>query len=110
MIKRPNEIKIRLTDKELEELNKRAQKSGYAREHYIRTVLDGRIPRPMPPMDYHKMMNEFRSIGTILHQIAHKAHAINVIDADRYDAAVQMFIDTLGKIMDVMLLPEKVKN
>ena len=110
MIKRLNEIKIRLTDKELEDINKRAKESGYAREHYIRTVLNGCIPKPMPPMDYHKMMNEFRCIGTNLNQIAHKAHALNVIDADRYDTAVQLFIDSLGKIMDAMLLPEKIKN
>ena len=110
MIKRQNEIKIRLTDKELEAINRRAKESGYAREHYIRTVLDGRIPKPMPPMDYHKMMNEFRHIGANLNQIAHKAHTLNVIDAGRYDAAVQLFIDSLRKITDVMRMPEKIKN
>ena len=42
MIKRQNEIKIRLTDKELEAINKRAKESGYAREHYIRVC--GKTP------------------------------------------------------------------
>ena len=110
MIKRQNEIKIRLTNKELETISKRAKGSGYAREHYIRTVLDGCIPRPSPPMDYHKMMNEFHAIGTNLNQIAQKAHLLGVIDAKRYDSAVQIFIETIQKIESFMLLPEKVNN
>jgi len=61
-------------------------------------------------MDYHKMMNEFRAIGTNLNQIAQKAHVLGVIDTKRYDSAVQMFIETLRKILDLMRLPEKVKN
>lgn len=110
MKKRTKEIKIRLTEKELENLDKRAEESGYAREHYIRTVLDGRIPRPMPPIDYHAMMRELHAIGNNLNQIAQKAHVLNVVDAVRYDAAVQTFIEALNRIESFMLLPEKSKD
>jgi predicted DNA binding CopG/RHH family protein len=110
MLKRTNAIKIRLTDKELERLNKRAKESGYAREHYIRALIEGNIPRPMPPLDYHAMMREFHAIGKNLNQIAHKAHVLGVIDAVRYDAAVHKFIIALNKIEEWMLLPEKIKK
>ena len=101
---RTNAIKIRLTDKELEALNKRAKKSGYAREAYVRSLIEGNIPRPLPPFDYHAMMKELHAIGTNLNQIAQKAHVLGVIDAVRYDSAVQMFIDALNKIEGQMLL------
>ena len=110
MLKRTNAIKIRLTDKELERLNKRAKESGYAREHYIRTLIEGNIPRPMLPLDYHAMMREFHAIGTNLNQIAYKAHVLGVIDAVRYDATVHKFIIALNKIEEWMLLPEKIKK
>lgn len=33
-LKRKNEIKLRLTDKELEQLNEDVKKTGYSRERY----------------------------------------------------------------------------
>jgi len=105
---RTNAIKIRLTDKELEALKKRAKKSGYAREAYVRSLIERNIPRPLPPFDYHAMMKELYAIGTNLNQIAQKSHVLGVIDAVRYDSAVQMFIDVLNKIEGQMLLPEKI--
>ena len=38
-LKRKNEIKLRLTDKELEQLNEDVKKTGYSREAYIRSML-----------------------------------------------------------------------
>ena len=106
---RTNEIKVRLTQRELEELNIRAKGCGYSRESYIRSLISGYIPRPMPPLDYHAMMKELHSIGNNLNQIAQKAHILNAVDAVRYNAAVQMFIEALNKIESSMLLPEKIK-
>ena len=106
---RTNAIKIRLTDKELETINKRAKMSGYAREAYIRSLIEGNIPRPIPPFDYFAMMNELPTIGSNLNNIAQKAHVLGVVDAVRYDNTVQMFIDALQKIEEQMLLPEKTK-
>ncbi|MCL2819544.1 MAG: plasmid mobilization relaxosome protein MobC [Oscillospiraceae bacterium] len=82
----------------------------YSRESYIRTLMDGYIPRPMPPLDYHAMMREFHAIGNNLNQIAQKAHALKVIDSKRYDSAVLQFIKALTNIEEYMLLPEKMKH
>lgn len=107
MIKRPKEIKIRLTGKELETINKRAKESGYSRESYVRSLMNGRIPRPMPPPDYHAMIRELHAIGNNLNQISQKAHVLNVIDLGKYRANVELFIKALMKIENFMLLPEK---
>jgi len=43
MVKRTNEIKVRLTDEELDKINKMVKGSCYARELYIRTIINGLI-------------------------------------------------------------------
>lgn len=56
MIKRNVEIKVRLSRKEAETLNKRVKKSGISREAYIRHLIEGGVPREAPPPDYYAMM------------------------------------------------------
>ena len=109
MKKRTIEIKIRLNEKEFDAITKRAKSSGYSRESYIRSFIEGYVPRPMPPLDYHAMMREFHAIGNNLNQIAQKAHALRMIDAKRYDAVVLRFIEALTYIEETMLLPEEIK-
>ena len=74
MIKRNVEIKVRLSRKEAETLNKRVKKSGISREAYIRHLVEGGVPREAPPPDYYAMMREIYAIGKNLNQIAQKAH------------------------------------
>ena len=89
MIKRNVEIKVRLSRKEAETLNKRVKKSGISREAYIRHLIEGSVPREAPPPDYYAMMREIYAIGKNFNQIAQKAHVLNVMDAQRYDAEVR---------------------
>ena len=107
MLRRMNEIKVRLTDVEIATLTKRAKDSGYSREAYIRSLLGGYIPRPAPPSIYHEMMRELHSIGNNMNQVAQKAHVLNVIDAGRYDAALRMFAEAVAKIEESIILPIK---
>ena len=110
MLKRANEVKVRFDDGELSVLTKRAKESGYSREAYIRSLLDGRTPRPMPPPDYHAMMRELHGIGNNLNQIAQKAHILNVVDVGRYDAALQRFVEVVANIEEAVLLPIKMSR
>lgn len=107
MIKRNIEIKIRLTREEAAALTKRAKKSGYSREAYVRTVLNGSIPREVPPPAYHDMMRELHSIGNNLNQIAQKAHVLNVLDVARYDDALRRFAEAVARIEEAVILPQK---
>ena len=109
MKKRNVLINFRLTEDEVSVLTKRAKECGYSREAYIRTLLDGRIPRPMPPPDYHAMMRELHGIGTNLNQVAQKAHVLNVIDVQRYDEALRQFAGAVARIEEAVLLPVKVR-
>jgi len=109
MVKRTVEIKVRLTPEEAAALTGRAKKCGYPREKYIRSVLDGRVPREMPPPDYHAMIRELHAIGNNLNQIAQKAHILNVMDVRRYDEALKNLAAALLRIEEAVLLPLKVK-
>ena len=70
MSKRNIEIKVRLSRKEAEALQKRVKKSGLSREGYIRHLISGSVPRDAPPADYFSMMRELHGIGNNLNQIS----------------------------------------
>jgi hypothetical protein len=107
MKKRTVLINFRLSEDEVSTLTKRAKECGYSREAYIRSLLEGRIPRPMPPPDYHAMMRELHGIGNNLNQIAQKAHITNNINDGRYDRALKMFVEALTRIEEAVILPKK---
>ena len=110
MIKRNVEIKVRLSRKEAETLNKRVKKSGISREAYIRHLIEGGVPREAPPPDYYAMMREIYAIGKNLNQIAQKAHVLNVMDAQRYDAEVRKLEAAIKTITKAVVLPSTMEE
>ena len=107
MSNRNIEIKVRLNRKEAEALNKRVKKSRLSREAYLRHLINGVVPQDAPPPDYFDFMRELHSVGNNLNQIAQKAHVLNVMDVQRYDAAVRLFEQTVKEITEAVILPEK---
>ena len=106
MSARTIEIKVRLNRKEAESLNKRVKKSRLSREAYLRHLISGVVPREAPPPDYFSMVRELHGIGNNLNQIAQKAHTLNVVDVQRYDAAVRQFEAAVRKITEAVILPQ----
>lgn len=95
---RNNRIFLRLTDTELDRLNTAVQKSGLSREVYLRKLIDGIQPRELPPPDFYPMMRQLYYCGNNLNQIARKAHALGVIDAEKYDEAMKLFRESVMNI------------
>jgi len=106
MTKRNIEIKIRLNRKEMDLLNKKVKRSGLSRENYLRHLVNGVVPRDEPPPDYYAMMNQLYRIGVNLNQIAFKANALNVIDAEKYSQAYAEYEKTVKEITEAVLLPK----
>ena len=75
MLKRNIKITFRLNAKEHQRLKKCVKKTGLSQETYIRTLLDGYVPKELPPPDYHGMMRELNAIGNSINQIAARANA-----------------------------------
>ena len=103
------EIKVRLNRKEAELLNKRVKKSRLSREAYLRHLISGLVPQDAPPPDYFSMMRELHGIGNNLNQIAQKAHTLNVMDVQRYDAACRKLDDAIRAITEAVILPRPLK-
>lgn len=110
MNKRNIEIKVRLNRKEAELLNKRVKKSRLSREAYLRHLINGRVPREAPPPDYYAMMRELYRIGNSLNQVAKKAHTLNVIDVQRYNAGVRLVDDAIRKITEAVVLSQPMEE
>lgn len=106
MSKRNIEIKVRLNRKEAEALNKRVKKCGLSREGYLRHLIHGSIPREAPPADYYAMMQQLYRIGNSMNQVAQKAHVLNVVDVQRYDAACRQFETAVKEITAAVVEPQ----
>ena len=110
MQKRQIEIKCRLNPREADCLNKMVKKSGLSREAYLRCLISGYVPTDLPPPDYYTMMHELRAIGVNMNQIAKKAHALHMLDAERYDEAFSMLKQSLVEIVNAVTAPRKIER
>ena len=108
--KRNIEIKVRLNRKEADQLCKRVKRSRLSREAYLRHLINGVVPQDAPPPDYYSMMQQLYRIGTNLNQIAQKAHTLNVIDVQRYDAAVHKFEVAVKQITEAVVSPRPIEK
>ena len=106
---RNNMIRFRLSDSEVAKLDRLVKKSGLSREAYLRQIISGLQPRDMPPPDYRLMMRQLYYCGNSLNQIARKAQALNVIDAQKYEEAYSDYCATVKKITDAVIAPERSK-
>ena len=88
---------------------KKVKRSGLSREAYLRHLVNGLEPQDAPPPDYYAMMRELHGIGNNLKQIAVKAHTLNVLDAQRYDAACRKIDTAIKKITEAVILPRPMK-
>ena len=76
------------------------------REVYLWKLIDGIQPKELPPPDFYPMMRQLYYCGNNLNQIARKAHALGVIDAEKYDEAIILFQETVRNLNRVICEPE----
>ena len=106
MRKRNVKVQVWLNKKEAEQLQKKAKRSKLSVAAYIRHLIIGVVPRETPPADYYAMMRELYRIGNSMNQVTQKAHVLNVIDVQRYDAAVRAFEAAVREITDAVVAPQ----
>lgn len=110
MRKRNNLIQIWLSDDELGKLSIQAAKCGLSRAAFLRQLICGFQPKELPPPDFYPMMRQLYYCGNNLNQIAKKAHALGVIDAEKYDEAVRCFQTVVAEIERAVIEPEQIKR
>ncbi len=77
------------------------KRCGLTREAYLRHLVAVCPRKPRP--GYYSMMRELYGIGRNLNQIAQKAHALGVIDAQRYDTEARKLEAAVKRITDAVI-------
>lgn len=83
-MKRKNRIEVRLSDDELDYLNKAVLKTGLSREAYLRLIIQKIVPAEKPYPDLKETIDQLRRIGNNLNQIAVIAYKTSSIDVMKY--------------------------
>ena len=109
MRKRNIRIWARVSEKELETITKRINKTGLSREAYIRCVLLGAVPKEKPDMDYQYIMRQLTGIGNNINQLARKAAALGFIDVPYYKREAEKWDSFRMDIKRSFLEPERLE-
>ncbi|WP_353853061.1 plasmid mobilization relaxosome protein MobC [Dehalobacter restrictus] len=107
MRKRNIPILVRLDAKEWQNLANQVKKSGLSQETFIRTLINGYVPKELPPPDYYAMMRELRAIGVNLNQIAAKANATGHIDRTLFQYEANQLRKAVLDIQAAVTSPER---
>ena len=107
MLKRNIKITFRLNAKEHQRLKKCVKKTGLSQETYIRTLLDGYVPKELPPPDYHGMMRELNAIGNSINQIAARANATGFFLKEDYALNYRRLMENVLEIQAAVTQPER---
>jgi len=110
MLKRNIKITFRLNSQECQQFKKQVAKTGYSQERYLRTLINGYIPKELPSLDYHAMMKELRAIGNNLNQIAARANATGHIDQIMFKLEADQLRQALIDIQAAVTSPESTVN
>lgn len=107
MRRRNIRIQVWLNPEEKKKLQASAKKSGLSRETYLRILINGFVPKELPPADYHAMMRELHAIGNNLNQIAAKANATGHIDRTVFQDEANRLRQAVLDIRKAVTSPQK---
>lgn len=76
---------------ENKKLKDNSKKCGLSESQYIRMLINGYKPREEPTDILYDVLRQMKGIGNNLMQIARKANALNLIDAQYYQRNYEKF-------------------
>lgn len=107
MRKRSISVLVRLNEKERQHLASQVKKSGLSQEAFIRTLINGYVPKALPPPDYYAMMRELHAIGNNLNQLAVKAHSTGHLDRATFQQEADRLRLAVQQIQQAVTAPER---
>jgi hypothetical protein len=110
MRKRNFRAQVWLNRDEILKLQANSEKVGLSQEGYLRTLINGYIPKALPPPDYHTMMRELHAIGNNLNQIAAKANATGHIDKTVFQYEANKLRREVQEIKKAVTSPERMND
>jgi hypothetical protein len=106
MRRRAIRIQVWVNKDENAKLQASAKKSGLSQEGYIRSLINGYVPKAMPPTDYFAMMRELHAIGNNLNQLAAKAHSTGHLDRVSFQEEADYLRRAVQQIQQAVTAPE----
>ena len=88
--KRRHVIPLRLTEKELQHLNRQAEQSGMPREKYLRALIMGKIIRPRPCTHHADLLRKVSGLCNNANQLAHRANSTGVAGQESVDKMIHL--------------------
>jgi len=107
MRKRAIPILVRLNAQEQQNLAKQVKKSGLSQEAFIRALINGYVPKELPPTNYYSMLRELHAIGSNLNQLAAKANATGHIDKTVFQYEANWLRKAVQDIIEAVTAPER---
>lgn len=101
--KRDKSLHIRLTHQEHELLMKNCRMCSLRPQAYILKLIRDIQPKEAPSKDFFEVLTGLRRIGNNLRQVALKANAAGIIDADKYWKNMEELDLLVSDLKDFML-------
>ena len=102
MMNRKKEIKIRLSEKELECLNHNVSLTGLSREKYLRLIIEKIVPTSLPSTELVETIKQLRAIGNNINQLVMIAHKTGSIDILKYKSDYDRLQNQIQEIFRIM--------
>ena len=99
MEKRTHQVSVRLTEKELEKLDRKVIKSGLSRSSYLRDLVHRCAPRSTSYIDYPKYTAKLKSLGERIAQVAWVANSTGYFMVDEYRSAMEELMTLLHDLV-----------
>lgn len=99
------EIKVRLTNKDLDHLNNLVKESNLSRESYLRMCINGLLPRPAPTKEFIEVIEILREIAENMNQIAIYVYTQKDIDKSVYMENYEKLQEQINEIMILIRQP-----
>lgn len=110
MRKRDCVIKCRLNEKEMAAFKKTVAKTGLTTDSYLRMIIQNRIPKQLPPIEYYQMIDEFRKIGEALEKVSIRALLLNREDKQIYEENYMRAMNRLLYIEKLITIPDQYRE
>lgn len=105
MAESKKEIKIRLTNSELDFLNKLVKESNLSREAYLRMRINGLIPKPAPSVELVEVVQKLRQIAENINKMAEEVYKQNHVDNSVYMQNYELLQRQINEIMILIRQP-----
>ncbi len=107
MLKRSIKVTFRMNTREFQRLKTQVKKTGLSQEAFIRSLINGYMPKELPPIDYFSIMRELHAIGNNLNQLAAKANATGHIDKAVFQYEANRLRRAVQDIQEAVISPER---